>query len=100
MPAELEDPGDNWFRPLKNGGLEVSLRTADADGKRGLKLRASGAEADVWQLVERFEELVGAEVSGDWKRPPRTGPRVQEGQLDLTQQLESGDDDSDTPFEP
>lgn len=82
-------PKDNWFRPLKNDRLEVSLRVGDH------KMRASGPQDDVWRLVEHFEELTGVAVEGDWKRAPRRGPRATEGQLDLTMalgELESGPD--------
>lgn len=86
-PADAQ-PTDNWFRELKDDRLEVSLRV------EAMKMRASGPTADVWRLVERFEELTGVEITGDWRRPPRVGPRALEGQLDLTMQLESGPDDA------
>lgn len=78
-PVEAS-PGDNWFRKLKDDRLEVFLQA------EGLKLRASGAEADIWRLVEQFEELTGVAVEGEWRRPPRTGSRPLEGQLSLMEE--------------
>lgn len=73
----VEQPSENWFRRLKDDRLEVCLK---ADG---LRLRASGSEAEVWQLVELFEELSGLAVEGEWRRPPRTGSRPLDGQLTM-----------------
>lgn len=79
-PPQLE----NWFRPLKDDRLEVCLKA------KGVRLRASGTSPEVWKLVELFETLTGAEITADWKRPPRTGSRPLDGQLTIG--LESGPD--------
>lgn len=87
--AERE-PSDNWFRPLKDDRLEVCLAGQTPDGV-AIRMRASGAQEPIWQVVAMFEEMTGKEVVGDWKRPPRTGSRPIEGQLSITEQLESSD---------
>jgi hypothetical protein len=58
--------------------MEVMLRHGD------LKLRASGPEERVWELVEWFEDKSGKRVSSPtWRRPPRSGPRQIPGQVEL-----------------
>lgn len=74
MAAKKDKP---WFRKLADGQLEIFLKA----GKH--KIRAHGPEADMYELVEWFEDKAGVKVQGDWKRPPRRGPRVLEGQTSL-----------------
>lgn len=70
----------NWFRKLQDERLEVSLRA------NGVKLRASGPEATIYELVEWFEQKTGRAVAGtNWHRPLRTGPRPMPGQLAITE---------------
>lgn len=86
MEATTIKRADSWFRGLKGGRLEVSLVGVTTDGVP-LKMRASGAEAPIWKVVEMFEEMTGCAVEAEWRRPPRTGPRPMAGQLDLTEAL-------------
>lgn len=80
--VELQTKLTNWFRALKDDRLEVCLAGHSADGV-GIKMRASGPAADIWRMVEMFEEMTGKEVVGDWRRPPRIGPRPLDGQLSI-----------------
>lgn len=60
--------------------MEIMLR----DDENGVKLRASGAEGEMFGLVEWFEDLTGKRVSSPaWRRPPRRGPRPIPGQVEL-----------------
>lgn len=90
---ESEKAFDAWFRPLKGDRLEVLLKTPN------LRLRVSGKADDVWAVVEVYEELTGRRVEGDWKRPPRRGPRVPANQesLDLSPIGPTGEGDEDEP---
>lgn len=91
-PVEPEpEPTRNWFRPLKDDRLEVSLVGVTLDGAP-IKMRASGPEAAVWSVVEWFEEMTGKEVVADWKRPPRSGPRPLDGQLTMELESDDGED--------
>lgn len=75
-----------WFRKLaEEGTIEIFLKAGDR------KIRAHGPEAEMYELVAFFEEKTGLRINGDWRRPPRSGPRPIEGQLDITE-LESGDE--------
>lgn len=83
----VADKSDNWFRNLKADRLEVCIK----DEASGLRLRASGPQDDIWKLVERFEELSGIAVDGEWRRPPRTGSRPLAGQLTLGEEPGGGE---------
>lgn len=85
MAVITKQPTENWYRQLKGDRIEVCLKQG------ALRMRASGTEAEVWKLVEAFEELSGAEAVGEWRRPARTGARQLAGQLSITEQLESDD---------
>lgn len=89
--ATEKEPKSNWFRPLKGDRLEVSLSGVTTDGMP-IKVRASGPEASIWRVVEMFEEMTGAQVVGDWKRPPRTGSRPLDGQLTIGLESNDGED--------
>jgi hypothetical protein len=78
LPTEREPAC--WFRRLNRevASMEVMLRHGD------LKLRASGPEATMFELVEWFEDRTGKVVtSPTWRRPPRSGPRPIPGQVEL-----------------
>lgn len=77
MPTTEKVP-DCWFRRLTDERMEIMLR---ADG---VKVRASGPEATMFELVEWFEDKTGKRVSSPaWRRPPRTGPHAIPGQVEL-----------------
>ena len=90
--GEIEQPAPKrtecWFRPLRDDRLEIYLVGTALNGEP-VKVRASGAQEAIWELVEWFEQITGREVVGDWRRPPRIGPRPMAGQLSITEQLES-----------
>lgn len=71
---------EGWFRPLAKGRLEIFLKGG------GTKLRCSGKESDMHELVDWFEEQTGLSVngpdSGVWTRQ-RRGPKPMKGQIDL-----------------
>jgi hypothetical protein len=70
MPDEATPkPPDNWFRKLQDGRMEVALKA------KGVKVRASGTEEQMQDLVFWFEVTTDSTVEGPtWKRPLRTGP--------------------------
>jgi hypothetical protein len=74
---ESEKATDGWFRELKDGRLEVMLKTPYT------RLRLSGHADHVWQAVEMFEEWTGKVVAGEWKRPSTRGAKPIEGQIDI-----------------
>jgi hypothetical protein len=74
-PAEKAT--DGWFRDLKDGRLEVMLKTPYT------RVRMSGHPDQVWEIVELFEEWTGRQVNGEWKRPPGRGAKPMEGQTDI-----------------
>lgn len=85
MSANAVTSRESWFRELKDDRLEVNLVGKTADGVP-VKMRASGPKDAVWKCVEMFEEMTGKEVVGEWRRPPRTGPRPLEGQLTIMEE--------------
>jgi hypothetical protein len=56
-----------WFRKLADDRLEIFLKA------EGRKVRAHGPRAEMFELVEWFEEKTGVAVRGEWRRPPRRG---------------------------
>jgi hypothetical protein len=77
-----EKQTDAWHRRLHSGALEVMCRT------QGIRMRVSGPDDWVWEMVELFEDRTGLAVQSD-SRPPRRKRQI-EGQLSMTE-LESGD---------
>jgi acylphosphatase len=71
---------EGWFRSLDNGRLEIFLKTEGEDAT--FKVRASGPEADMYELVEWFEQKTGLTVEGHWRRV-RKGPKPLEGQTSM-----------------
>lgn len=49
----------------------------------GVRLRVSGTKEQVFAAVELFEGWTGKSVDGDWRRPPRTGPRPLKGSISM-----------------
>lgn len=76
MPEPKEPPC--WFRRLQDSRMEIMLRAGD------VKVRASGREAEMFELVEWFEDKTGKRVSSpEWRRPARSGARPIPGQVEL-----------------
>lgn len=78
---------DGWFRKLDDGRLEIYLKV---DGDDGRKIRASGPEAEMYELVDWFEEKTGLKVNSEQWRRVRKGPRPIEGQTSMIPELPSG----------
>jgi hypothetical protein len=55
-----------------------------------LKIRASGPEGEMYELVDWFEAKTGLSVNADWRRV-RTGPKPIEGQTSMIEELTDGD---------
>lgn len=83
--GEPEKATDGWYRELKDGRIEVMLKTP------GLRVRSSGPADYIWQLVEHFEEHTGKRFDGDWKRPSKRGAKQIEGQQDIFMDQRSSD---------
>lgn len=62
---------ENWFRTLDDGRMEVFLSVADMSGVEDIKIRASGREDTMYELVNFFEGTTGLNVDGNWRRPAR-----------------------------
>lgn len=75
-----EKQTDAWHRELNDGRSEIMCRAP------GYRLRVSGPEEFVWDVVELFEERTGLTVQSE--RRPRRRQRVPTGQLTMTE-LES-----------
>lgn len=76
--AAKPKPPDCWLRKLQNDRLEICLKSD------GVKVRASGTEEQMQDLVFWFEVATGRTVSAPtWKRPLRTGPRPIPGQVEI-----------------
>lgn len=54
---------EGWFRQLAEGRMEVFLKA------NGVRVRASGEEEGIHELVDWFEETAGVRVvSPNWRR--------------------------------
>lgn len=83
-----------WFRRLDNDRIEIFLKFEPPQGQ-AYKMRCSGPEEEMFELVSWFEERTGTTVSGDWRRV-RRGPRV--GPEHMTLDIEeSGNGDGNVP---
>lgn len=49
--------------------MEVFLSVANKPGIEDIKIRASGRENTMYELVNFFEGTTGLQVEGDWRRP-------------------------------
>lgn len=78
---------EGWIRHLTNDRREIFLKGA------GRKIRASGSKDEMYELVDWFEERTGLTVNV----PDRvyTGPRPIAGQLVITMELESEENNAD-----
>ena len=76
---------EGWFRQLDDERIEVYLKV---EGE--LKIRASGAEKEMYELVDWFEEKTGLTVNADWRRV-RKGPKPIEGQTSMIPEVTDGD---------
>lgn len=74
---------EGWFRRLENGRLEIHLKVRDVEGIQDRKIRASGPEAEMFELVTWFEEKTGMLVASPKWRRVRTGPKPMAGQIEL-----------------
>lgn len=83
---------EGWFRKLVFGRIEIFLKVDTEDGP--VKLRASGKEDDMFELVDWFEGKTGLKVeSPSWRRV-RTGPKPMAGQTSMIEEV-TGDPDGD-----
>jgi hypothetical protein len=82
-----EKATDAWHRRLHSGALEVMCRT------QGVRMRVSGPDDWVWEMVEHFEDRTGLVVQSD-ARPPRRRRQI-EGQLAMTELESAGSNGTD-----
>jgi hypothetical protein len=78
MSARRKQPKiEGWFRQLDGGRVEIYLKCDDR------KIRCSGPEEDMFELVDWFESRTGLRVeSPSWRRV-RRGPPVPDNQMAL-----------------
>lgn len=72
---------EGWIRQLTGDRLEIFLKAEKLGGQPDRKIRASGAAAEMLELVEWFEEKTGLHVSSPIL--PRRAPTPFAGQLGL-----------------
>lgn len=82
---------EGWFRKLDGDRLEIYLRVERTKGIEDRKIRASGPEAEMFELVDWFEAKTGLRVSAEWRRV-RKGPRPIDGQTELLMDERSSDE--------
>lgn len=82
-PAVARTPkAEGWLHPLKSGHLEVFLKLADRQGDTVVKLRASGPESEMGELIDWFERVTGTTVDvPETKWRLNRGPREIKGQI-------------------
>lgn len=73
---------EGWFRQLDEGRIEIFLKVEFRD-QPTRKIRSSGPEAEMFELVEWFEQKTGLRVDSPTWRRVRTGPKPLEGQASL-----------------
>jgi hypothetical protein len=80
-----------WIKRLEGDRLEIFVRCADFSDVPDTKIRASGPEASMLELVEWFEEKTGLRVNSPIL--PRRAPKPIPGQLGfIMDELPSHDD--------
>lgn len=84
-----------WFRRLDSERIEIFLKFEPPQGQH-YKLRCSGPEEEMYELVSWFEERTGTTVSGDWRRV-RTGRRLGPEHMTLDIEEAGGNNGSDVP---
>lgn len=72
-----------WFRRLEGDRLEIYLKVERVRGVEDRKIRASGPEEEMFELVTWFEEKTGMQVSSPTWRRVRSGPKQIPGQIGL-----------------
>lgn len=82
--ALQKPPVEGWLRRLEpgddgTGRLEIHLKARDAK----IKVRASGTEEQMYELVEWFEGATGVKVDHPTWRRVRRGPAPMPNQLTL-----------------
>lgn len=73
-----------WVAPLVNGRLEIFLKTANLPGQPDRKIRASGSEEEMDELLDWFEQRSGMRVEVPNRKRVHRGPKPPEGQMVLT----------------
>lgn len=68
-----------WIQELEGGRLEVFLKTEGVPGQPDRKIRCSGPEADMVELVQWFEGKTGLQVNH--RRLPRRSLKPIPGQI-------------------
>jgi hypothetical protein len=53
---------EGWIHPLFNGRAEIFLKVTGADGETEVKLRATGPESEMGELIDWFERTTGRTV--------------------------------------
>lgn len=82
-PAAPRKPkAEGWFHPLQAERMEVFLKVDDAKGNTLVKLRASGPESEMGELIDWFERISGMRVD-----VPTTAWRITRKPRELTGQL-------------
>jgi hypothetical protein len=76
---------EGWVRRLNGDRLEIFLKVERCDGQPDRKIRASGPEAEMVELVEWFEEKTGLRVSSPVLPRRVAAPIPGQVSLDLTE---------------
>lgn len=73
---------EGWIKRLEGDRLEILLKVEHLGDTPDRKIRASGPTADMYELVDWFEEKTGLTVNVPDRL--RTGPKPTEGQMTFT----------------
>lgn len=76
---------EGWFHSLKEDRTEIFLKLLDADGQTALKIRATGPDSEMGELLDWFERATGLTVTVPetyWRRFKR-GPQATPNQSSL-----------------
>lgn len=84
---------EGWVSQLDGGRVEIFLKVERFDGAADYKIRSSGPEADMMELVDFFERKTGLRVEVPHMQRARRGPKPIDGQTMLLM----GDRPDDTP---
>lgn len=80
---------EGWVSTLADGGLEVFVRVPGRDGAPDRKLRASGPESEMQELLDWLEAKTGLRINMVTRVRARRGPRPMPGQEALNLELSS-----------
>lgn len=86
---------EGWFKDLDDGRIEVFLKAANIPGVEDCKVRASGKEEAVHEIVTWFEDWTNLAVN--IPRRVRRGPKQMAGQMSLEATPELSLDDTVVP---